>query len=77
MSCKSLKNEFEKLKAGGGINFNDAVNLYNELTGSLDAHRMELNELKQSGDSTQITALQEHISSGEAMLSSMRNMTVQ
>jgi len=77
MSCSSIKHRFDQLKTGGGVNFNDAVCLYNELKGSLDAHKMELEELQQTGDSARISHLQQHIRDGESMLSSLQRMSLQ
>ena len=77
MSCSSIKHRFDTLRGQGGVDFNEAVNLYNELKGSLDAHRMELQELQQSGDQNQIQHLKGHIHDGEQMLSELQKMTVQ
>lgn len=77
MSCSSIKHRFDKLNANGGVNFNEAVTLYNELKGSLDAHRLELDELRQTGNTASMTHLQQHISDGEIMLSSLQRMTLQ
>lgn len=77
MSCSSIKHRFDKLKNSGGINFNEAVCLYNELKGSLDAHKLELEELQQTGNTAGIPHLQQHINDGETMLSSLQQMTLQ
>lgn len=77
MSCSSIKNRFDKLSASGDLNFDEAVTLYNELKGSLEAHRLELEDLRQTGNITSITHLQQHISDGESMLSSLQTMTLQ
>ncbi|MGI5985573.1 MAG: hypothetical protein GXY01_10270 [Clostridiales bacterium] len=77
MSCSSIKHRFDRLKSNGGVNFNEAVCLYNELKGSLDAHKLELEELRQTGDNTNISHLQQHINDGEIMLSSLQQMTLQ
>lgn len=76
MSCSSIKHRFDSLQASGSVNFNEAITLFNELKGSLDAHKLELAELKQTGDKAQITHLQQHISDGETMLSSLQKMTL-
>ncbi|SHH99052.1 hypothetical protein SAMN02745823_01810 [Sporobacter termitidis DSM 10068] len=76
MSCSSIKHRFDQLQASGGIDFNAAVSLYNELKGSLDAHRLELSELQQTGDSAQLSHLQQHIKDGEDMLSSLQKMSL-
>lgn len=77
MSCSSIKHRFDKLSANGGIHFDEAVTLYNELKGSLDAHRLEIDELRQTGNTVNMTHLQQHISDGEAMLSSLQRMILQ
>ena len=77
MSCSSIKHRFDKLKSQGGVDFNEAVNLFNDLKGSLDAHKMEIQELKQAGDQNQIQHLQNHINDGEQMLSELQQMTLQ
>lgn len=48
MSRSSFKHRFDQLKNQGGINFHEAVNLYNDLQGSLDAHKLELQELQKT-----------------------------
>lgn len=77
MSCSSIKHRFDQLKTQGGVNFNEAVNLYNDLQGSLDAHRMELQELQKTGDQNRISHLQQHIKDGEQVLSQLTSMTLQ
>lgn len=77
MSCSSIKHRFDQLKGRRGVDFNEAVTLYHELKGSLDAHKLELQELQQAGDQTRIQHLQSHITDGEQMLSELQNMTVQ
>ncbi|KNZ71126.1 hypothetical protein Tfer_0202 [Thermincola ferriacetica] len=77
MSCSSIKHRFDQLKNQGGLNFDEAINLYNDLLGSLDAHRLELQELQKTGDQNRINHLQEHIKDGEQILSELRNMTLQ
>ena len=76
MSCSSIKRRFDSLQANGGVDFNEAVALYDELKGSLEAHKIELSELKQKNDNAQVSQLQQHISDGEAMLSSLQKMTL-
>lgn len=77
MSCSSIKHRFDKLKNQGGVDFNEAVNLFEDLKGSLDAHKIELQELQQAGDQNQIQHLQSHITDGEQMLSELQKMTLQ
>ncbi len=76
MSCSSLKNRFNQLKATDHLDFGAAVELYNDVKGSLDAHRIELSELQKNGDAKQAGHLQEHIQDGESMLRELKNMTL-
>lgn len=76
MSCSSIKHRFDQLKNQGGVNFNEAVNLYSDLQGSLDAHRLELQELQKTGDQNRISHLQQHIKDGEQMLSQLTSMSL-
>ncbi|MDA8227572.1 MAG: hypothetical protein M0T74_07685 [Desulfitobacterium hafniense] len=77
MSCSSIKHRFDQLKANGGIDFNEAITLFNDLRGSLDAHRLELDELRRTNDNEHIAHLQQHIKDGEKMLSDLQKMTLQ
>lgn len=77
MSCSSIKHRFEQMKQQGGVSFNEAVNLYGDLKGSIDAHKLELQELQKQGDQNRINHLQQHISDGENMLSELQRMTLQ
>lgn len=76
MSCSSIKHHFEQLKNQGGINFSEAVNLYNDLQGSIDAHKLELQELQKTGDQNRVSHLQQHIKDGEQMLTQIKSMTL-
>jgi len=76
LSCSSIKKRFDELKSHGGIVFAEAVSLYNDLKGSLDAHKMELEELRQNGNQAQIQHLKSHIHDGEQMLSELHGMTL-
>ncbi|RJX23437.1 MAG: hypothetical protein C4554_11070 [Dethiobacter sp.] len=76
MSCSSIKQQFEQLKNQGNLTIDKVVNLYNDLQGSLDAHRLELRGLQKNGDRHQIEHLQKHIEDGETLLSEFKNMTV-
>ena len=77
MSCSSLKHRFEQLKSQGNLNFSAAMSLYQDVEGSLDAHRIELQELQKQGDQNRIQHLQEHIQDGENMLNQLNSMTLQ
>lgn len=76
MSCSSIKHRFDQLKSQGGVNFHEAVNLYTDLQGSIDAHKLELQELQKTGDQNRITHLQQHINDGEQMLAELKSMTL-
>lgn len=77
MSCSSIKHRFDQLKTQGGVSFNEAVSLFDDLKGSLDAHKLELQELQKSGDQNRMSHLQQHINDGEQMLSELKSMTLQ
>ncbi len=76
MSCSSIKHQFDELKDQNQLKFNRAVQLYTDLQGSLDAHKMELQELQNKGDPNTIEHLQKHIKDGEQLLSQINSMTV-
>lgn len=76
MSCSSIKHRLDQLKNQGGLNFNEAVNLYDDLKGSLDAHKLELRELQKTGDQNRMNHLNQHIKDGEQMLSELQKMTL-
>ncbi|OEF95711.1 hypothetical protein [Desulfuribacillus alkaliarsenatis] len=76
MSCSSLKNRFEEMKNDGNLNFNDAITLYNDLQGSLDAHRMELVDLQAANETARAEHLEQHIQDGERMLAEIHKMTL-
>jgi hypothetical protein len=76
MSCSSIKHRYEEMKGQGGIHFKDAMTLYSDLKGSLDAHNFEIKELQKSNDQTSIQHLQNHITEGNQLLSEFENMTL-
>ena len=76
MSCTSLKNRFQQLKTEGSLDFSEAVNLFNDLKGSLDAHKLELSESKKANETNRLNHLKEHIADGEMMLKELENMTL-
>ena len=76
MSCSSIKNRFEKLKDDGNLNFDEAIALYNDLQGSLDAHRIELADLEAANETERMTHLEQHIRDGEQMLAEIHRMTL-
>ncbi|MEL7567052.1 MAG: hypothetical protein AAGU27_19530 [Dehalobacterium sp.] len=76
MSCSSIKHRFEQLKSQGEINFHEAMSIYRDLQGSVDAHKLELQELQRTGNQNEINHLQQHISDGEQLLSELKGMTL-
>lgn len=42
LSCSSIKQQYEQLRNQGNLTIEKAVHLYNDVQGSLDAHRLEL-----------------------------------
>ncbi|GAB6156471.1 hypothetical protein JCM17380_52230 [Desulfosporosinus burensis] len=76
MSCSSIKHRYEQMKGQGDIHFIDALTLYSDLKGSLDAHNLEIKELQKSNDKTSIQHLQNHITEGNQLLSEFENMTL-
>lgn len=76
MSCSSIKNRFEELKSKGEIDFAEVMHMYTDLQGSLDAHKMELEEIKKVGEGQRINHLQQHINDGEQLLSEIKSMTL-
>lgn len=77
MSCSSIKHRFDQLKTQGGVNFGEAYNLCSDLHGSIDAHKLELQELQKTGDQNRINHLQQHIADGEQLLTQIKSMTLQ
>ncbi|MDA8097757.1 MAG: hypothetical protein C4575_03155 [Desulforudis sp.] len=74
MSCPSLKHRFEE-EHRKGISFERAVEIHQDVEGSVAAHRAELQELKnQGGEKERIDHLQEHIREGEELLQEIRSM---
>lgn len=76
MSCSSIKHRYEQMKGQGGIHFKDALTLYSDLKGSLDAHNLEIIELQKSNDQASIQHLQNHITEGNQLLSEFETMTL-
>jgi hypothetical protein len=68
MSCSSLKQRFEELKSHGNLDFITAITLFNDVKGSLDAHRLELTDLENQGDRDEVNNLREHIDDGEKLI---------
>lgn len=76
MSCSSIRHRFDELMRQGGVNFEEANHLYNDLRGSLEAHRIEYEELLHSGDQGRIEELRRHIATGEEMLNQLRSIVI-
>ena len=75
MSCSSVKHRFEEERQKGALTFERAMELYQEVQGSLAAHRLELEELCRGGaDGGRIEHLQEHIRDGEGLLREMAEL---
>lgn len=74
MSCGSLKHRFdEQLKAG--ISFEQAMDIYQDVEGSLAAHRAELADLQNNpAQKHEIDHLKEHISEGETLIRQIKTM---
>ncbi len=74
MSCASLRHRFEEEKKAG-LTFARALEIYRDVSGSVDAHRVELEELRvREGDPERVRYLQEHIAEGEKLLTEMRSL---
>ncbi|MBO8128357.1 MAG: hypothetical protein H0Z39_04045 [Peptococcaceae bacterium] len=77
MSCSSLKHRFEEQRKKG-ISFEQAMEIYQDLEGSVAAHRAELQELQNTNaDQNRIAYLQQHVADGEALLNEIRSMKLQ
>ncbi|KPU43383.1 hypothetical protein OXPF_28240 [Oxobacter pfennigii] len=76
MSCSVLKKQFED-EINRGITFERTMEFYNDVKGSIDAHRIELAQLKQSNsDPNEIHHLQEHIEEGEQLLNEIKSLSL-
>ncbi|MFZ5651028.1 MAG: hypothetical protein ACOY4I_09245 [Bacillota bacterium] len=74
MSCSSLKHRFdERMKTG--ISFEQAMEIYQDVEGSLAAHRAELADLqKKPAQQHEIDHLKEHVTEGETLLRQIKSM---
>ena len=76
MSCGSVKHRFEE-QMKNGINFEKAIEYYQDVEGSLAAHRLELAELQQkNGPASEIDHLNKHIREGESLLQRIKTMSL-
>ncbi|MEW5762225.1 MAG: hypothetical protein AB1776_03375 [Bacillota bacterium] len=74
MSCSSLKHRFEEEKQRG-LSFRRAMEIYQEVQGSLAAHREELEELRRAGtDTARIGHLEQHIRDGEMLCNEIERL---
>ncbi|MCL6635181.1 MAG: hypothetical protein K6T29_05360 [Peptococcaceae bacterium] len=74
MSCSSLRHRFEEDRRQG-LTFQRAMELYQDVDGSVAAHRTELEELMRTNrDQHEIEHLRQHIAEGEKLMSELRNM---
>lgn len=74
MSCGSLKHRFnQQLKSG--ISFAQAVEVFQDVEGSVAAHRAELADLQKNNASQKdIDHLKEHIMEGESLIQQIKSM---
>ena len=74
MSCSSIKQRFEEERQRG-LSFERAMAMYQEVEGSLSAHRLELEDLKRiNTDPDRIAHLQAHINDGEKLIQEMKQL---
>lgn len=74
MSCSSVKHRFEEERKQG-LTFQRAMELYQDVDGSVAAHRTELDELNRTNkDQHEIDHLRQHIAEGEKLLDEMKSM---
>ncbi|SFG57938.1 hypothetical protein SAMN05660649_02080 [Desulfotomaculum arcticum] len=74
MSCSSVKHRFEE-QMKNGIDFQKAMEMYQDVEGSIAAHRTELTELqKMNASQSEIDHLKEHIKEGESLLQKIKAM---
>lgn len=74
MSCSSLKHRFEEERRKG-ITFERAMEIYQDVDGSVAAHKAELLELKQQNrNQEEINHLQAHIGEGEKLLQEIKSL---
>jgi hypothetical protein len=74
LSCGSLKHRFEE-KMRNGISFEKAMEIYQDVEGSIAAHRAELTDLqKVNASQDEINHLKEHIAEGESLIQQIKSM---
>lgn len=74
MSCSAMRHKFEMEKERG-LTFEQALDFFNDVEGSVSAHRVELEELRRKNASPEeIRHLENHISDGERLLNEIRQL---
>jgi hypothetical protein len=74
MSCSSVRHRFEEERKQG-LTFQRAMELYQDVDGSVAAHRTELDELMRANkDQHEIDHLRQHIEEGEKLMSELKSM---
>ncbi|KKM09537.1 hypothetical protein SY88_18185 [Clostridiales bacterium PH28_bin88] len=74
MSCTSMRHRFEEEKQRG-LTFAKAMEIFQDVDGSVAAHKNELEELRRSNvNPGEIHHLQEHIADGESLLQEISSM---
>lgn len=74
MSCTSLRHRFNEERKRG-LSFTKAVDIYQDLQESIEAHKAELEELiRGQADHEKIRHLQEHITEGEKLLHEIQQL---
>lgn len=74
MSCGSLKHRFEE-QMKDGVSFEKAMEIYQDVEGSIAAHQAELADLERGNVSqSEIRHLKEHIAEGESLIQQIRTM---
>lgn len=74
MSCSSVRHRFDEERRQG-LTFQRVMELYQDVDGSVAAHKTELDELMKANKSPhEIEHLRQHIAEGEKLLNEMRSM---
>ena len=74
MSCPSMKHRFEEERQKG-ITFQKAMEIYQDVDGSVSAHKTELAEImKTNKDQAEINHLRGHIEEGENLLQEIKSL---
>ena len=74
MSCPSMKHRFEEERQKG-ITFEKAMEIYQDVDGSVAAHKTELAEImKANKDQAEINHLRGHIVEGENLLQEIKSL---